>query len=157
MKNRRLAKSAADAALGKFQKKLELEAAKRGHLILRCDRFDASSKTCSVCTTKNVKLKLRHRVWTCDECGSTHDRDINAATNIQEMALVRAISQLSTVPESGTGTRLPTGLHPDLVAFVARGGLTALRGQSPRESQAVEACFLPQDTSFPLSGTGEMK
>jgi transposase len=154
MKNRRLAQSAADAALGKFQKKLELEAAKRGHLILRCDRFDASSKTCSVCKTKNPELKLRHRVWVCKECGSTHDRDVNAATNVQEMALERAISQLSTVPESGIGARLPTGLHPDLAAFVARGGLTALLGQRSSESRAVEACVLPQDTSFILSGTG---
>ena len=154
MQNRRLARSAADAALGKFQKKLELEAAKRGHLILRCDRFDASSKTCSGCKTKNPELKLRHRSWTCKACGTLRDRDVNAATNIQEMALERAISQLSTVPESGIGTWLPTGLHPDLAAFVARGGLSSLREQSSRKRQVVEACVLPQEASLTLSGTG---
>jgi len=144
MKNRSLAKSAADAALGKFQKNLELEAAKKGHLILRCGQFDASTKTCSVCKTKNNELKLRHRSWTCGECGTTHDRDINAAINIQEMALARAISPLSTVPESGIGAGLPTGLHPDLALFVARGGLTALLGHRSGESQADEACVLPK-------------
>lgn len=144
MKNRSLAKSAADAALGKFQKKLEWEAAKKGHLILRCGQFDASTKTCSVCKTKNQNLKLRHRSWTCGECGTHHDRDINAAINIQEMALVRAISHFSTVPESGIGAGLPTGLHPDLALFVARRGLTALLGRRSRESQAGEACVLPE-------------
>ncbi len=144
MKNRSLAGSAADAALGKFQKKLELEAAKLGHLILRCGQFDASSKTCSVCKTKNKDLKLRHRSWTCGECGTSHDRDINAAVNIQEMALVRAISHFSTVPESGIGTLLPAGLHPELAAFVARGGLTALLELGSRESWAGEACVLPK-------------
>jgi transposase len=146
MKNRSLAQSAADAALGKFQKKLELEAAKKGHLILRCGQFDASTKTCSVCKTKNPNLKLRHRSWTCGECGTHHDRDINAAVNIQEMALTRAISPLSTVPESGIGAGLPTGLHPDLALFVARGGLTALLGHRSRESQAEEACVLPKQS-----------
>ena len=146
MRNRSLAKSAADAALGKFQKKLELEAAKKGHLILRCGQFDASTKTCLVCKTKNPHLKLRHRSWTCGECGTHHDRDINAAMNIQEMALVRAISHLSTVPESGIGAGLPAGLHPDLALFVARGGLTALLGHRSRESQADEACVLPKQS-----------
>ena len=146
MRNRSLAKSAADAALGKFQKKLEHEAAKKGYLILRCGQFDASTKTCSVCKKKNPNLKLRHRSWTCGECGTTHDRDINAAVNIQEMALARAISHLSTVPESGIGAGLPTGLHPDLALFVARGGLTALLGHRSRESQAGEACVLPEQS-----------
>ena len=154
MQNRSLARSAADAALGKFQKKLELEAAKRGHLILRCDRFDASSKTCSVCKTKNPELKLRHRSWTCKACGTLRDRDVNAATNIQEMALERAISQFSTVPESGIGTWLPTGLHPELAAFVARGGLSSLRERSSCKRQVVEACVLPQEAPLTLSGTG---
>jgi putative transposase len=144
MRNRSLARSAADAALGKFQKKLEHEAAKKGHWILRCGQFDASTKTCSVCKTKNPNLKLRHRSWTCGKCGTHHDRDINAAVNIQEMALARAISHLSTVPESGIGAGLPTGLHPDLALFVARGGLTALLEPRSRESQAGEACVLPE-------------
>ncbi len=144
MKNRSLAGSAADAALGKFQKKIEHEAAKCGHLILRCGQFDASSKTCSVCKTKNKDLKLRHRSWTCGECGTLHDRDINAAVNIQEMALLRAISHFSTVPESGIRTLLPAGLHPELATFVARRGLTAFLELRSRESWAGEACVLPQ-------------
>ena len=155
MRNRSLAKSAADAALGKFQKKLEWEAAKQGHLILRCGQFDASTKTCSVCKTKNPNLKLRHRSWTCGECGTTHDRDINAAINIQEMALARAISHFSTVPESGIGAGLPTGLHPDLALFVARGGLTALLGHRSRESQADEACVLPEQSRLTCRERGK--
>ena len=146
MKNRSLAGSAADAALGKFQEKLEHEGAKKGHLILRCGQFDASSKTCSVCKMKNKELKLRHRSWTCGDCGTHHDRDINAAINIQEMALVRATSHLSTVPESGIGAGLPTGLHPDLALFIARGGLTALLGPRSSESRAGEACVLPEQS-----------
>ncbi len=51
--------------------------------IVVLDRFAPSSKTCSVCGYKNKKLKLKDREWTCPSCGTHHDRDQNAATNIR--------------------------------------------------------------------------
>lgn len=126
LQNRFMAFSAHDAALGLLQQCLVRECAKQGHLLLRCGRFDASTKTCSQCGQVNPKLNLNDRAWTCSGCDTLHDRDINAAVNIRGMALQKAISDLSSMPENGVGVLSSHPLKPELVAFVARGGLTAL-------------------------------
>ena len=51
--------------------------------------FEPSSKTCSVCGYRKADLTLKDREWTCPDCGTTHDRDLNAATNIKQFALAR--------------------------------------------------------------------
>ena len=45
-----------------------------------------SSKTCSACGTVNRKLK-RERTWTCDTCGTRHDRNLNAAINLRNLIM----------------------------------------------------------------------
>ena len=50
-------------------------------------RFDPSSKSCSSCGYINKELTLNDRKWTCEKCGSNHDRDINAAINIRNFGL----------------------------------------------------------------------
>jgi len=52
------------------------------HFIL-VDRFFASSKLCSYCGWKNNNLTLKERVWTCLDCGTTHERDENASVNLR--------------------------------------------------------------------------
>ncbi len=50
--------------------------------------FEPSSKTCNICDYKNAELTLTDREWQCPECKNTHDRDINAAINIKNFALM---------------------------------------------------------------------
>ncbi len=47
------------------------------------DRFFPSSKLCSACGHKNTELALSDRRWVCTGCGVIHDRDLNAAINIE--------------------------------------------------------------------------
>jgi putative transposase len=82
-----LNKSIADAGWGMFVEMLKYKAEWYGNNIVQIGRFEPSSKTCNVCGTINNELILKNRVWTCENCGTVHDRDINAAINIKNFAL----------------------------------------------------------------------
>ena len=71
-----------DLGFADFVKKLVYIAKKKGVKITFIDKWYPSSKTCSVCSAVNEALNLRDRNWRCDDCGTTHDRDRNAAINI---------------------------------------------------------------------------
>ena len=53
-----------------------------GRTLVRVDRFYPSSKLCHKCGWKYSELTLSEREWTCRNCGTRHDRDVNAAKNI---------------------------------------------------------------------------
>ncbi|MFD3165401.1 RNA-guided endonuclease InsQ/TnpB family protein [Herpetosiphon sp. NSE202] len=74
-------KSFSDASLSTFMQRLQEKAEWCGRRVVKVGRFYASSKTCHVCHSKTA-LKLADRMWTCPTCGTTHDRDGNAAINI---------------------------------------------------------------------------
>ncbi|MDY7090878.1 MAG: RNA-guided endonuclease TnpB family protein [Actinomycetota bacterium] len=78
----RLAKSVHDAGWATFTSMLEYKAARYGRTFGRVDRFFPSTRMCSDCGRIGDKLDLSVREWTCP-CGTTHDRDINAARNIR--------------------------------------------------------------------------
>lgn len=81
-KNRRLAKSIADASWSEFTRQIEYKAAWYGRTFVKINRWYPSSQICSACGHRDGKKALAVREWTCPECGSTHDRDINAAINV---------------------------------------------------------------------------
>lgn len=87
MKNHKLAKAIADASWGELKRQISYKAEWRGKSILLCDRFDATTKTCSCCSLKNESITLQDRLWICPFCFAGHDRDINAAINIKQFAL----------------------------------------------------------------------
>lgn len=82
MKNRHLSKTISKAQW--YQSRLYLESLckKLGIELRLVSRFYPSSKLCSDCGFKYKDLKLNERTWTCSNCGSKHDRDINAAINL---------------------------------------------------------------------------
>ncbi|MFI8104144.1 RNA-guided endonuclease InsQ/TnpB family protein [Streptomyces sp. NPDC086023] len=78
----RLAKSVHDAGWSAFVGMLEYKAAKHGRYFGRIGRFEPTSQVCSACGIKDGPKPLCVREWTCRECGTVHDRDINAARNV---------------------------------------------------------------------------
>jgi putative transposase len=81
LKNRTLARAICDASWSEMRSMLEYKSAWYGRELITVDRWFPSSRLCSTCGTRRGKLPLNVREWTCD-CGTTHDRDVNAAKNI---------------------------------------------------------------------------
>ena len=88
VKNHHLAQAISDSAWSSFVTKLEYKAEWLGKTVLRIGQFEPSSKLCSVCGFHNKELQLKDREWTCSDCKTKHDRDINAAINIKKFALI---------------------------------------------------------------------
>ena len=86
MKNHNLARAIGDAGWGAFTNMLKYKTARQGKGYIEVNRFFASSKTCSCCLHAQAKMPLEIRMWTCDKCGTKHDRDVNAAINIRNEA-----------------------------------------------------------------------
>lgn len=81
-KNRCLSKSISDAGWSEFVRQLEYKARWYGRELIGIDRWYPSSKRCFDCGYTMPKMPLSVREWVCPECGSIHDRDINAARNV---------------------------------------------------------------------------
>jgi putative transposase len=90
LKNHSLAKSIADAGWSQFVQFCEYKQDWAGGTTDKIDRWFPSSKACSACGSINHSLQLSDREWTCLDCGTLHDRDENAATNILNKSTVGA-------------------------------------------------------------------
>ncbi len=82
LRNHKLAKAIAEVGLYRFRTVLTDKAMLNGKQVVFVDRFYPSSKTCSVCGYIKRDLTLADREWTCPECGTHHERDVNASINI---------------------------------------------------------------------------
>ncbi|OCX69413.1 transposase [Acidithiobacillus thiooxidans] len=90
-KNHCLARSISDAGWGEFVRMLAYKAQWYGRTLVRIDRWYPSSKRCSDCGHIVSKMPLNIREWTCPECGSIHDRDVNAARNVLTAGLAELV------------------------------------------------------------------
>jgi putative transposase len=86
MKNRCLSRAIADLGLFELRRQLTYKGGWYKCKIVPVDRFYPSSKLCSVCGEINENLTLADREWTCDGCGTKHDRDHNASVNLEHVA-----------------------------------------------------------------------
>ena len=83
-----LAKATNDNGFGQFRTFLSYKLAERGKKLITIDKWFPSSKTCNQCGYVNSELKLSDRSWICPECGTVHNRDLNAAANIKRQGLL---------------------------------------------------------------------
>jgi len=86
MANGKLARTVADGAFGEFRRMLEYKAQWYGATVVVANRFYPSSKTCSDCGVIHPEVVLGVDKWRCDDCGSFHDRDLNASINLRKLA-----------------------------------------------------------------------
>ena len=109
MKNRHLSRAIADMSFYEFRRQLQYKTAMRGGKVVVADRFYPSSKTCSVCGYKLESLPLSVRKWKCPGCGTDHNRDLNAAINLKNMAVS---STVTACGEEGSGSSRMTRVKP---------------------------------------------
>jgi putative transposase len=109
VKSSHLSRAVSDMGFFEFRRQLEYKSARRGGMIVVADRWYPSSKTCSCCGHKIEVLSLSVREWTCPDCSSVHDRDVNAAINLKNMAVS---STVSACGEDGSGSCRKTKTKP---------------------------------------------
>ncbi|MHC5596761.1 MAG: RNA-guided endonuclease InsQ/TnpB family protein [Nostoc sp.] len=85
MANRKLAKSIADMGFYEFRRQLTYKCELHGSKLVVIDRWFPSSKTCCNCGIKKETLSLSERVFNCEHCGFSIDRDLNAAVNLSKV------------------------------------------------------------------------
>ena len=90
LKNRRLSKSISDMGWAELVRQCEYKAEWAGRKVVRINRYLPSTKRCSGCGYTLDAIGLGVRRWTCPECSTEHDRDINAAKNILAAGLAVA-------------------------------------------------------------------
>jgi putative transposase len=104
--NHRLARRISAAGWGELRRQLEYKSRDRGGRLVVADRFYPSSKTCSACGAVKTKLRPSQRIYDCDSCSISIDRDINAAANLAALAASTAVT---SSPSCGATTNEPTG------------------------------------------------
>ena len=129
LNNHHLARAIADMSFFEFRRQLEYKAERRGGIVVVADRWFPSSKTCSTCGTVQEKMPLDVRQWTCPDCGTFHDRDVNAASNLLAYGLAALSSptassaECEACGEEGAGFGRKTRVKPasvkQEVSFVA--------------------------------------
>lgn len=88
----RLAKSVHDVGWSAFITMLEYKARLHGREFFQIGRFEPTSQICSSCGVKDGPKPLHIRAWKCAACGTTHDRDVNAARNIAALGRREALN-----------------------------------------------------------------
>ena len=120
VKNHCLAGAISDVGMGEFRRQIEYKSAWDGRQVVVVDRWFPSSKTCSACGSYQEKMPLSVRDWTCPDCGTRHDRDVNAAKNIRsfitggEPGIARGVGKnlLATASTNGETRTEEMSLEP---------------------------------------------
>ncbi len=124
LRNRKLAKHIADASWSTFLSMLAYKAEWYSAEVRKVGRFFPSTQTCHVCDYRNAALTLADREWTCPNCGTPHDRDLNAALSI----LKEVQTTMGHIGSYACGDRV----SPEFQAVVVEAGTSSREGRSHR-------------------------
>jgi putative transposase len=83
LKNKHLAKAIQEQCFYEFRRQLEYKCRFNNIELRIADRFYPSSKMCSCCGNVKKDLKLKDRIYHCEVCGNTIDRDFQASVNLK--------------------------------------------------------------------------
>jgi len=104
VRNHCLARAISDVGFGEITRQLGYKAT-----LQKVGRFYPSSKTCRYCGHVMAELPLNMRSWMCPECGCVHDRDVNAAQNIEDEGLrifIASCAGINACGETGATRKL---------------------------------------------------
>ena len=153
MGRRAFRRSIADAGLGELRRQLTYKAQWRNRTLVVVDRFFPSSKTCGVCGAINAALALKERRWTCAGCGAEHDRDLNAAQNIEREGL-RLLADMTgpdgRTPRSG-------GTHARGVAACAAGSASPVGQPTTTNRELTYRAAKPRTRRTPREDPGRRR
>ncbi|NEO57129.1 MAG: IS200/IS605 family element transposase accessory protein TnpB [Okeania sp. SIO3B5] len=122
VRNRKLAKAISDLGWRQFRTLTEAKCEKYGCEFRVIDRWEPTSQKCSHCGFKGGKKELNVREWTCLNCGTFHDRDINAAVNIlNTQSVLETVNQPITKVETVKETVAKNPIQLSLFEEVAEG------------------------------------
>ena len=82
VKNRKLSRAISDAGWSSFRTLLTAKCTDHGRQLTVVNRWEATTQKCHVCRKSGGKKELHIREWECLFCGTVHDRDVNAAINL---------------------------------------------------------------------------
>jgi putative transposase len=103
LKNHQLAQAIGDAGFSEFRRQLTYKAAWYGCQVFVASRWEPSSKTCSACGWVDDDLRLGDRIFHCEQCGQSLDRDLNAAINLAKLATVAQLAGSSSESQNACG------------------------------------------------------
>ena len=105
VQNHKLSQAISDVGWGRFVDFCKYKAEWKGKNVLQIPTFEPSTKLCNCCGAINRTLTLADREWVCVNCGTLHDRDINAAINIKNYSLKNRVGL-----QRGKSAKLPINL-----------------------------------------------
>ena len=105
VKNLKLAPAISDVSWGEITRQLAYKCRWYGRTYIEIDRWFPSSKRCSNCGHIALELPLSIREWECPDCGTHHDRDINASKNILAAGLAVSVCGASVRPEQSKSVK----------------------------------------------------
>ncbi|MEM3828538.1 MAG: RNA-guided endonuclease TnpB family protein [Conexivisphaerales archaeon] len=120
VRNHRIAKSIADQGWYQFKRMLSYKMKWRNGELIEIERFVPSSKICSKCGNIKHDLKLSDRIYHCDVCGFSIDRDLNAAINILKIGMNkigRGTPEFTPAESATAAELLKGGLRVDILGI----------------------------------------